>query len=283
MNQWRRKQQLEAFFTEDIGEHDYSTDFLFPKDHHGRLTFTSKAEGVFCGEDVITDGYQLLDPTITVELYIHDGDWMSEGETIATIDGPVGELLKGERVILNLIQRMCGIATLTKKAVKALNDKNIRICDTRKTTPGLRSFEKYAVRTGGGYNHRYGLYDAVMLKDNHIAFFGSVYEAIARAKAAIGHTVKIEVETETESQVVEAVEAGADIIMFDNQTPAEIKHLATLVPSSITTEASGGITLETLPDYRGLEIDYISLGFLTHSARALDISARVATTKEEVR
>ncbi|MEC3882544.1 carboxylating nicotinate-nucleotide diphosphorylase [Halobacillus sp. HZG1] len=283
MNPWRRKQQLEAFFTEDIGEHDYSTDFLFPKSHHGSLTFTSKAEGIFCGADIIIDGYQLLDAAISVDLSIHDGDWVRPGDTIATIDGPVGELLKGERVILNLIQRMSGIATLTNKAVEALNDRNIRICDTRKTTPGLRSLEKYAVRTGGGSNHRYGLYDAVMLKDNHIAFFGSVREAIARAKAAVGHTVKIEVETETENQVVEAVEAGADIIMFDNRTPAEIKHLSTLVPASITTEASGGITLETLPDYRGLEIDYISLGLLTHSAKALDISARVATTKEEIR
>ncbi|GEN55027.1 carboxylating nicotinate-nucleotide diphosphorylase [Halobacillus faecis] len=283
MNPWRRKKQLEAFFTEDIGEQDYSTDLLFPKDHHGRLTFTSKAEGIFCGAEIITDGYQLLDPSITVKHYIHDGEWMHAGDTIATIDGPVRELLKGERVTLNLIQRMSGIATMTKKAIEALNDENIRICDTRKTTPGLRSFEKYAVRTGGGYNHRFGLYDAVMLKDNHISFFGSVREAITRAKAAVGHTVKIEVETETESQVVEAVEAGADIIMFDNRTPDEIKHLATLVPSSITTEASGGITLETLPDYRGLEIDYISLGLLTHSAKALDISARVATTKEEVR
>ncbi|MGR9047785.1 carboxylating nicotinate-nucleotide diphosphorylase [Halobacillus faecis] len=283
MNPWRRKQQLEAFFTEDIGEHDYSTDFLFPKNHHGRLTFTSKTEGIFCGADIITDGYYLLDSAITVKLYIHDGEWVRTGEAIATIDGPVGELLKGERVILNLIQRMSGIATLTNKAVEALNDEKIKICDTRKTTPGLRSFEKYAVRTGGGYNHRFGLYDAVMLKDNHIAFFGSVREAIARAKASVGHTVKIEVETETENQVMEAVEAGADIIMFDNRTPAEIKYLSTLVPPSITTEASGGITLETLPDYRGLKIDYISLGLLTHSAKALDISARVATTKEEIR
>lgn len=282
MNRLKRKRQLEEFFIEDIGDHDVSSDFLFPKKEQGRLQFIAKAPGIFCGTDIISDGYHLLDTDLNVSLHVRDGESLLPGGRIATIEGPIAELLKGERVILNLIQRMSGIATLTHQAVTTLNDKRIRICDTRKTTPGLRAFEKYAVRTGGGFNHRNGLYDAVMLKDNHIAFFGSIEKAVSVAKQKLGHMVKIEVETENENQVSEAVHAGVDCIMFDNCTPAEIERMALLVPDGITTEASGGITLETLPDFRGLDLDYISLGLLTHSVHALDFSARVATMKEDI-
>ncbi|CDQ21468.1 nicotinate-nucleotide pyrophosphorylase [carboxylating] [Halobacillus karajensis] len=282
MNQFKRKQKLKEFFIEDIGDHDYSSDFIFPKSQKGIMSFTTKDEGIFCGGEIIREGYQLLDPSISITIHTNDGEWVHPGERIATVEGPVGEMLKGERVILNLIQRMSGIATLTSQAVHTLADDNIRICDTRKTTPGLRIFEKYAVRTGGGFNHRFGLYDAIMLKDNHIAFFGSIKEAVSAVKAQTGHAVKIEIETETDAQVVEAVEAGVDIIMFDNREPDEIEHLTTLVPPWITTEASGGITLESLSHYRGLDIQYLSLGFITHSAKSLDISADVTTMKEEV-
>ena len=283
MNQLKRKRKLEEFFIEDIGDHDCSSDFLFPKSQWGHLVFTSKSVGIFCGEDIIQDGYHMLDSAIHVDLHVRDGEDLSSEKPLATIEGPIAELLKGERVILNLIQRMSGITTLTHEAVHTLADENIRICDTRKTTPGLRAFEKYAVRTGGGFNHRNGLYDAVMLKDNHIAFFGSIKKAVAATRDKIGHMIKIEVETETEQQVLEAVEAGVDCIMFDNRSPAEIEHLSTLVPGSITKEASGGINRFTLPEYRGLDLDYISLGYLTHSATALDFSARVTSMKEEVR
>jgi nicotinate-nucleotide pyrophosphorylase (carboxylating) len=181
-------------------------------------------------------------------------------------------LLTGERVILNLLQRMSGIATLTHRAVTILNNSHTRICDTRKTTPGLRMLEKYAVVCGGGYNHRFGLYDGVMIKDNHIAFCGSITKAVQAVREKLGHMVKIEVETETKEQVLEAVRAGADVIMFDNRTPDEVREFVSLVPKPIITEASGGITLENLAEYGTTGVDYISLGMLTHSATALDIS-----------
>ncbi|WP_226585513.1 carboxylating nicotinate-nucleotide diphosphorylase [Halobacillus litoralis] len=282
MNRLKLKQKLEEFFMEDIGDHDLSSDFLFSQDQYGRMTFSSKAGGVFCGASIIEEGFHLLDPAVRTHLHFRDGDDLAKGDCISTMEGPMVSLLKGERVILNLIQRMSGIATLTKQASHLLDSEKTRICDTRKTTPGLRFFEKYAVRTGGGFNHRNGLYDAVMLKDNHIALFGSITQAVDHVKKNIGHMVKIEVETETEAQVIEAVEAGVDCIMFDNRTPAEIKCFMKHVPPFITTEASGGITLEKVPEFRGLDLDYLSLGFLTHSAKALDISARAVSMKEEV-
>ncbi|MGP4062763.1 carboxylating nicotinate-nucleotide diphosphorylase [Halobacillus sp. H74] len=282
MNRLKLRRRMEAFFIEDIGDLDLSSDFLFPTTQIGRVVFTCKASGVFCGESIIEEGYSMIDPSIRIHLHKEDGNPLLPGDPIATIEGPVAALLKGERVILNLIQRLSGIATLTQKAVTCLNSHHTRICDTRKTTPGLRLFEKYAVRTGGGFNHRNGLSDAVMLKDNHIEFFGSIQDAVAQVKDHVGHMVKIEVETEREIQVAEAVEAGVDCIMFDNCTPEQIKNYLRIVPPFITTEASGGITLDTLQQYQGLDLDYISLGFLTHSARSLDISANVKLLKEEI-
>lgn len=189
--------------------------------------------------------------------------------------GPIASILTGERVVLNLLQRMSGIATLTNQAVKLLNSDHTKICDTRKTTPGLRMIEKYAVRCGGGYNHRFGLYDGIMLKDNHIASAGSIAEAVQKARAKAGHMIKIEVEIETEQQLHEAIAARADIIMFDNRTPIEAAAFAAITPDSIITEASGGITLENLADYGRTGVDYVSLGMLTHSAKALDLSMNV--------
>ena len=173
------------------------------------------------------------------------------------------------------MQRMSGIATVTNACVEALNDPSIQICDTRKTVPGLRMLDKYAVVTGGGKNHRQGLYDGVMIKDNHIAFCGSITKAVQAVREKIGHMVKIEVETESKEEVLEAVEAGADVIMFDNRSPEEVKEFATLVPKTIVTEASGGITLDNLASYSGTGVNNISLGFLTHSVKALDISLQV--------
>lgn len=198
---------------------------------------------------------------------------------MAVVSGSVSALLQGERVVLNLVQRMSGIASLTRTAVETLNSSFTRICDTRKTTPGLRMLEKYAVRCGGGYNHRFGLYDAVLIKDNHIAFAGSIRRAVQLVREKVGHMVKIEVETETKEQVMEAVEAGADVIMFDNRNPLEIKEMISLIPEHIITEASGGITLDNLAAYRDSGVHYISLGFLTHSFKSLDISAEVAVEK----
>lgn len=181
----------------------------------------------------------------------------------------------GERVILNLIQRMSAIATAAHLAVQEIAGTNTKICDTRKTIPGLRMLDKYAVRIGGAFNHRNGLFDAIMLKDNHIAFAGSMTNAIQAAREKVGHTVKIEVEIETKKQLDEAILAGADIIMFDNRSPEEIRAWLPAVPSSITTEASGGITLENIRAYAQTGIQWISLGSLTHSVKAFDISALV--------
>lgn len=274
MNILKLRQQLEQFFNEDFGDGDVSAQ-IFQTNEAGEIEFIAKAKGIFCGESVIRTGFELLDANIETTVYVKDGEKIEAGQIIASAKGPVAVLLNGERVILNLIQRMSGIATLTNKAVQSLDSDHTKICDTRKTTPGLRMLEKYAVRTGGGFNHRFGLYDAIMLKDNHIAFAGSITKAVQVAKEKSGHMVKIEVETETLAQVEEASLAGADVIMFDNRTPSEIKQWIHVVPEHIVTEASGGITLDNLASYKEAGVDYISLGFLTHSAKSLDISVKV--------
>jgi len=279
MNKLKLRSLIEQFFIEDIGERDVTTDLIFADNPKGEIVFLAKENGVFCGEDIIKTGFHLLDPQIRTELFVKDGDPFEVGERLAIVSGEVSALLKGERVVLNLVQRMSGIATLTRKAVDTLDSSFTRICDTRKTTPGLRMLEKYAVRCGGGYNHRLGLYDGVMIKDNHISFAGSIKRAVELVRENVGHMVKIEVETESKEQVIEAVEAGADVIMFDNRTPNEIKELITLVPAHIITEASGNITLDNLASYRDSGVHYISLGFLTHSFKALDISVKVAIEK----
>ncbi|MBS4218581.1 carboxylating nicotinate-nucleotide diphosphorylase [Bacillus sp. FJAT-49711] len=275
MNKLKLRSLIEQFFIEDIGEQDVTTDLIFTDDTNGKIVFLAKEKGVFCGEDIIKTGFNLLNPDIVIDLHVKDGDSIEIGEQLGVVSGEVSTLLKGERVILNLVQRMSGIATLTRKAVETLDCSYTRICDTRKTTPGLRMLEKYAVRCGGGYNHRFGLYDGVMIKDNHISFAGSIKRAVELVREQLGHMVKIEVETESKEQVIEAVEAGADVIMFDNRTPAEIKELIKLVPNHTITEASGGIALSDLDSYRDCGVHYISLGFLTHSFKALDVSVKV--------
>lgn len=275
MNRVKLKKHLEQFFLEDFGEGDVTSQTIFTNNEQGKGHFTVKKDGVIAGLRVIEEGYQLLNDKMDIKLLVEDGQLVKKGDTVAIVTGNVADLLSGERVILNLLQRMSGIATLTKLAVEALNDRHTRICDTRKTTPGLRMFEKYAVRCGGGYNHRFGLYDGVMIKDNHIAAAGSITAAVERVKNQLGHMVKVEVETETREQVMEAVKAGADVIMFDNRSPKEIKEFVSLVPEGIVTEASGGIQLETLSQFQSTGVDYISLGFLTHSVQSLDISFNV--------
>ncbi|MCP1125327.1 nicotinate-nucleotide diphosphorylase (carboxylating) [Bacillus sp. AFS018417] len=275
MNTLKVKEALKQFFLEDIGERDVTSQFIFPNDLQARGTFLVKDTGVFAGADVIKEGFTLLDNRIEVTLHAKDGDMVKNGDILATVQGPIASLLTAERVVLNVIQRMSGVATMTRKAVTALGSDHTRICDTRKTMPGLRMFDKYAVVCGGGYNHRFGLYDGVMIKDNHIAFAGSITKAVTAVKERLGHMVKVEVETETKEQVLEAVAAGADIIMFDNRMPEEVREYCKLVPSAIVTEASGGITIENLAEYGQTGVDYISLGLLTHSVKALDISFNI--------
>ncbi|HDT9321649.1 TPA: carboxylating nicotinate-nucleotide diphosphorylase [Listeria monocytogenes] len=272
MNSILMNQAIQAFLLEDIGQYDLSAETVFPRDTMGEGVFLAKETGILCGISIPPKVYELLGGNIQFEAYKKDGDWVQKGDIIAAVTAPVRTLLSGERVILNLMQRMSGIASQTNFAIKQLDDSAIRICDTRKTAPGLRAFDKYAVQTGGGINHRNGLYDGVMLKDNHIAFSGGITSAVSTVREKLGHMVKIEVETETAEQVKEAVQAGADIIMFDNRTPEEIKQLVKLVPPHITTEISGNVTLENIRRYKGSGANYISLGSLTHSVRAFDIS-----------
>ncbi len=273
MNRLEVKKKIEQFLLEDVGSGDLSTDLVFDKDVYGKGIYTAKEEGIICGLDMIALTYEAYgDSTVQVTLLKKDGDRVKKGDKIAEVYGRVATLLPCERISLNLMQLMSGIATKTDEYVKALGDDTIRICDTRKTYPGLRIFEKYAVRVGGGYNHRYALYDGVMLKDNHIAFAGGIDKAVAKVRASLGHMVKVEVETETAQQVKQAVEAGADVIMFDNRSPREIKELQKLVPSHIITEASGGIRLDTISSFKGCGVNYISVGALTNGVKPLDIS-----------
>jgi nicotinate-nucleotide pyrophosphorylase (carboxylating) len=273
MNTLLLNKQLQEFLIEDIGTGDLSAS-LIKDESKISASIIAKDKGVFAGKEVLEAGYRLIDSTMEINVYVEDGEVIEQGMILAEIAGKRQSILAGERVLLNLLQRLSGIASTTAQAVYLAKGRT-RICDTRKTTPGLRMLEKYAVRCGGGFNHRFGLYDTVMLKDNHLAGFTSIKEAIEVARENYGHTIKVEVETETEDQVLQAVEAGADIIMFDNCSPEEIQSRLRYVPSEIITEASGGITLENIDAYSSTGVQYLSLGFLTHSFSALDISLNV--------
>ncbi|HSH25825.1 MAG TPA: carboxylating nicotinate-nucleotide diphosphorylase [Massilibacterium sp.] len=281
MNIIRLRKMLASFYEEDIGERDVTSETIFPIEERGTGVFIAKENGVFSGEQIIRTAYSLFSNDIHVTLHKHDGDIIKKKDTIATVEGPMQYLLTAERVILNLIQRMSGIATMTKRAVEALGESKTKICDTRKTTPGLRMLEKYAVTCGGGVNHRFGLYDGVMIKDNHIEFAGSITKAVDTVKQKLGHMIKVEVEIETEKELEEAISSKADIIMFDNCTPEQATYFQTKVPNEITTELSGGISITTLPDYKNTGVGYISIGALTHSVKALDISFNVKGGKKD--
>lgn len=275
MNIIKLEELLKQFFNEDIGDGDLSSELIFSPEQQGSFSFYAKEDGIFCGTLIIKHGFLLLDRSMDITLLKKDGEKVNAGDVLAVIQGPLQKLLIGERVILNLIQRMSAIATTTNLAVRETAGTNAKICDTRKTMPGLRMLDKYAVRIGGAYNHRNGLFDAIMLKDNHIAFAGSITNAVQAARKKIGHTIKIEVEIETKAQLDEAIAAGADIIMFDNRSPKEIREWLPAVPPHIATEASGGITLQNINSYAITGIQWISLGALTHSVKAFDISAIV--------
>ncbi|APH04247.1 carboxylating nicotinate-nucleotide diphosphorylase [Bacillus weihaiensis] len=275
MNEIKVRRKLEEFFLEDLGEGDLSSQTIFGDSGVGEAIIIAKEDGIFSGATIITEGYALFGSSIDVNVHKRDGEVLKKGEIIADVKGSMATILSGERVILNLLQRMSGIATVTNQAVDILQSQHTRICDTRKTSPGLRLFEKYAVRCGGGFNHRFGLYDGVMIKDNHIAFAGSITKAVEAVRNQTGHMVKIEVEIESEQQLHEAIEARVDVIMFDNRTPDEVARFVEITPNGIITEASGGIGFHNLADYRHTNVDYLSLGMLTHSYKSLDISLNV--------
>lgn len=274
---------LEDGFEEDFGFGDI-TSFSVLSSGATTGTFVAKADGFISGIEAITIGYGLLDVNVDVKIKVADGDAIKKGDTLAEVKGDVRSLLTGERVILNILQHMSGIATKTAEAVSELDGSDTRVCDTRKTLPGLRALQKYAVRCGGGYNHRLRLDDGIMIKDNHITAVGSITKAVRKAKKQAGLMIKIEVECETESQVKEAIEAGADIIMLDNQTPESAKRLCEMVPDNVIVELSGGITPETIGKFKDCGAHYISLGSVTHSVTALDISFVLSgTIKNDLR
>lgn len=269
MNTILLREQLTQFLIEDIGYGDMSSSLIDPNDQ-AVATVVAKENGVFAGQEIVAALASLQ--KLTVEWCTADGTTVTPGEPLVVLKGDTRTILETERVLLNLIQHVCGIATKTRRCVEALADPTIQVVDTRKTTPGLRMIEKYAVRVGGGQNHRQRLDDAVMLKDNHIVALGSIRAAVEAARKQVGHTTPIEVEVETFEQLLEAIEAEPDILMLDNRTPEDLKKWIQHVPSHIRTEASGGITLETIATYRGTGVDVISLGELTHSVKALDCS-----------
>ncbi|CAN5303278.1 carboxylating nicotinate-nucleotide diphosphorylase [soil metagenome] len=267
------------FLAEDIGRGDITTAATVPAETRGLGRFLAKEDLVLCGLDVAEAVFFHLDPdTSEIETTFSEGDAIRSGTVFATLKGYADVLLVGERTALNLLQRMSGIATLTRQYVKAIEGTRASIVDTRKTTPGLRMIEKYAVTIGGGKNHRMGLDDGVLIKDNHIALAGGITEAVSAAKARVGHLHKIEVEISNWAQLREAIEAGAEIVMLDNQTPEEAAKLVQMARNLNPTgliEASGGMDLDRVRSFAEAGVDLISVGRLTHSARAVDISFKI--------
>ncbi|MBQ4220737.1 MAG: carboxylating nicotinate-nucleotide diphosphorylase [Butyrivibrio sp.] len=259
---------------EDISSEDVSTNAVMPKAQDGEVELISKQDGIICGMDVYERVFKILDDSVVVEKYVEDGDEVKKGQLMAKVKGDVRVLLSGERVALNYLQRMSGIATYTHEVAALLAGSNTVLLDTRKTTPNMRIFEKYAVRCGGGQNHRYNLSDGILLKDNHIGAAGSVTKAIQMAKDYAPFVRKIEIETETLDQVKEAADAGADIIMLDNMDPATMKKAVKIIAGRAKTECSGNVTKENILNIIDSGVDYISSGALTYAAPILDISMK---------
>lgn len=259
---------------EDINSEDVTTNSVMPQYKKGEVQLICKENGIVAGLGVFERVFTLLDPETKVLFDVKDGDEVKKGQHLATVVGDIRVLLSGERTALNYLQRMSGIATYTNKVVKMLEGTKTVLLDTRKTTPCMRIFEKYAVKVGGGSNHRYNLSDGVLLKDNHIDAAGGVKEAIAAAKAYAPFVRKIEVETENLDMVKEAVEAGADIIMLDNMTPEEMTQAVKIIDGRAQTECSGNVTKENIQRITEIGVDYVSSGALTHSAPILDISLK---------
>ena len=267
-------QLIRMALQEDITSEDVSTNAVMPTATKGTVDLIAKEDGVVAGLEIYARVFTILDEKTEIDLHCKDGDEVKKGELMATVTGDIRVLLSGERVALNYLQRMSGIATYTRQVAKLLEGSNVTLLDTRKTTPNCRVFEKYAVRVGGGHNHRYNLSDGVLLKDNHIGAAGSVAKAVKMAKAYAPFVRKIEIEVETLDQVKEAVEAGADIIMLDNMTPEVMKQAVELIDRRAQTECSGNITKENIQKIREIGVDFVSSGALTHSAPILDISMK---------
>ncbi len=263
---------IEQALLEDIHTGDITTQAVVPERRTAVARLIAKEDMVIAGLFVAERVFRRLDPAVAFSASQPEGARASRGDLLAAVQGSAADLLMGERVALNLLQRLSGVATLTSRYVEAVKGTKARIVDTRKTTPGLRELEKYAVRVGGGINHRTGLYDGILIKENHITAAGGIGEAIGRARAYIPHTLRIEIETETLGQVDEALAAGADIIMLDNMGLDDMRTAVNLIAGRALVEASGGVNLETVRSIAETGVDIISVGAVTHSARAMDIS-----------
>ena len=266
---------IDLSFAEDIGDGDHTTLSCIPADAMGKSKLLIKEEGILAGIDVAKEVFHRFDPTMKVEVFIQDGSHVKPGDVAMVVEGKVQSLLQTERLMLNIMQRMSGIATMTHKYVKKLEGTKTRVLDTRKTTPGMRIMEKMAVKIGGGCNHRIGLFDMILLKDNHVDFAGGIHNAVTRAKEYCkgkGKNLKIELEVRNFDELNQALAEGVDRIMFDNFTPEDTRKAVEIVGGRCETESSGGITYETMLPYAQAGVDFISFGALTHSVKGLDMS-----------
>lgn len=265
---------IKMALAEDITSEDVTTNAIIKGYVRGKVQLICKQSGIICGLPVFERAFKLLDPATEVMLYAKDGDEVEKGQLLGEVEGDIRVLLSGERTALNFLQKMSGIATYTRQVAKLLEGSKTRLLDTRKTTPNMRIFEKYAVKVGGGYNHRYNLSDGILLKDNHIGAAGSIKKAVQMAREYAPFVRKIEVEVENLDMCREAVEAGADIIMLDNMTPAQMKEAVALIGGRAQTECSGNVTRENIKNIIDTGVDFVSSGALTHSAPILDLSLK---------
>jgi nicotinate-nucleotide pyrophosphorylase (carboxylating) len=271
---------VRAALREDLGRAgDITSAATIPADATAEAVFGSRQEGVLAGLALAEAAFREIDPTIAFTALLHDGDRIGKGDIAARVSGPARSVLSAERVALNYLCHLSGVATATAALVAAVAHTRARICDTRKTLPGLRSFEKYAVRCGGGWNHRFGLDDAILIKDNHIAVAGGVVAAIERARAHAGHMVRLEVEVDSLDMLRAALTARPDVVLLDNMTPETLREAVTIVAGRAITEASGGITLKTVASVAESGVDYISSGWITHSAPSLDLGLDITTRR----
>lgn len=263
---------IQMALEEDLGPMDLTTDATVDPEKRGKAILLAREKLVLAGLSVFSRVFTFLSSEIELEYYFEDGHLVPAGKKICLLSGPISAIMKAERTALNFLQRMSGIATLTKVYVDKVGSEKARVLDTRKTMPGLRVLDKYAVRMGGGFNHRFGLFDGILIKDNHIAASGSIAKAVALARENTPHTIKVEVEVEDQDGLVEAIQAGADVILLDNMTPDAIRKAVRLARGRVQLEASGGINLNTIEEIAQTGVDLISVGALTHSAPAVDVS-----------
>lgn len=275
LNQFYVDNLIKTALLEDINYVDITTDYLIPEEQENEAKFLAKADGVLCGIEVALRVFTLIQPDFQYEVFIHDGEEVKKGDIIAKIKGKTRTILKGERTALNLLQHMSGISSMTNRIVKIVEGTNASIADTRKTLPGMRSLQKYAVTVGGGKNHRFNLSDAAMLKDNHVDAGGGITNAVTKLRTKLGHMAKVELEVRTLDELREALSVDVDVIMLDNMDNGTMREAVKIADGKALLEASGGITEETIRGVAETGVDIISIGALTHSVKAFDISLKI--------